>query len=221
MRLNRFRSGRRKAGFTQMIRAAGSNGIAGIIWAAAFRRKTRGRSSAGRPWFGTLRRSRINAGQATLPAIRASARHCCIGHTTAVRYNKSMQNTGSWYANLIKPTWAPPSWLFGPVWSVLYTLIIISFGAVFYNAITKKIPVLVALPFVLNIVFNLAFSPIQFSLQNNWLAAIDILLVLATLIWAMVAIYPYMKWVAWINIPYLVWVSFATVLQLTITYLNK
>ncbi|MCE9517455.1 tryptophan-rich sensory protein, partial [Candidatus Nomurabacteria bacterium] len=60
-----------------------------------------------------------------------------------------------------------------------------------------------------------------FGLKNNTLAAIDILLVLVTLIWAMVAIFPYAKWITYIQIPYLMWVSFATVLQLTITYLNR
>lgn len=87
-------------------------------------------------------------------------------------------------------------------------------------AIQKTIPLAVALPFALNIIFNLSFTPLQFGLQNNLLAAIDILLVLGTLIWAMIAIYPYAHWITYIQIPYLLWVSFATVLQLTITYLN-
>lgn len=130
-------------------------------------------------------------------------------------------NTSNWYQSLIKPTWAPPGWLFGPVWSVLYVIIAITFGTVFYKAINKQIPLIVALPFLLNIIFNLLFTPIQFGLQNNILATINILLVLLTLIWAIVAIYPHLKWVAYINLPYLAWVSFATVLQLTITWLNK
>lgn len=129
-------------------------------------------------------------------------------------------NTAFWYASLIKPTWAPPSWLFGPVWSVLYIIIFISFGAVFYKVLKKELPRVVAIPFVLNLLFNLLFSPIQFVLQNNYLAALDILLVLGTLIWFMVVIHPRVKWIAIVNIPYLLWVSFATVLQLTITYLN-
>ncbi len=129
-------------------------------------------------------------------------------------------NTYNWYSQLIKPTWAPPSWLFGPVWTILYAIITISFGTVFYKAFTKQIPWIVALPFILNLIFNFAFTPLQFGLQNNLLSAIDILLVLGTLIWAIVAIHPYIHWIAYIQIPYLLWVSFATVLQLTITYLN-
>ena len=126
-----------------------------------------------------------------------------------------------WYSTLIRPSWAPPSWLFGPVWSVLYTIIAISFGTVFYKAYKGELPFIVVLPFILNLVFNFAFTPLQFGLRNNLLAAIDILLVLGTLIWALIAIYPHLRWVALVNIPYLAWVSFATVLQLTITWLNR
>lgn len=132
-----------------------------------------------------------------------------------------MNNETSWYSQLIKPTWAPPSFLFGPVWSVLYIIIAISFGTVFYKAFNKQIPFIVVLPFILNLIFNLSFTYFQFGLKSNILAAIDISLVLITLVWLMIAIYPYIKWVAIINIPYLLWVCFATILQFTITYLNR
>jgi tryptophan-rich sensory protein len=131
-----------------------------------------------------------------------------------------MNNAYSWYQALIKPSWAPPSWLFGPAWTVLYILIAASFGAVFYKVFTREIPWIVAVPFALNLLFNFIFTPIQFGLRNNELASIDIVLILGTLVWAMYSIFPYMPWVTYINIPYLSWVSFATVLQLTITYLN-
>ena len=127
----------------------------------------------------------------------------------------------NWYQALIKPTWAPPSFLFGPVWTALYAVIIATFGYVFYASyILKKIPYQVTIPFILNIIFNIAFTPLQFWLRNNVLASIDILLILATLIWALLAIYPYARSVAYANIPYLLWVIFATCLQLAITYLN-
>jgi tryptophan-rich sensory protein len=129
-------------------------------------------------------------------------------------------NTYNWYSQLIKPSWAPPSWLFGPVWTALYAIIAVSFGTVFYKTYTKEIPWQVALPFALNLIFNFAFTPIQFGLKNNLLASLDILLVLATLIWSLMAIWPHLKWVTYANLPYLLWVIFATSLQLTITYLN-
>ncbi len=128
-----------------------------------------------------------------------------------------MQN---WYQQLIKPTWSPPAWIFGPVWTILYIIIATTFGYVAWLFIKGKIPFIVLLPFVLNLIFNFAFTPLQFALKNNVLAAIDIVLVLITIIWLMFAIYPYAKFVVYANIPYLIWVAFATVLQLRITWLN-
>jgi tryptophan-rich sensory protein len=124
------------------------------------------------------------------------------------------------YAQLKKPAWSPPGWLFGPVWTVLYVLIAISFGRVFLLAAQGKVAFTIALPFILNLIFNFAFTPLQFGLNNQKLAALDILLVLATLVWAIGVIYPVASWVALMQIPYLLWVAFATVLQLTITALN-
>jgi tryptophan-rich sensory protein len=83
-----------------------------------------------------------------------------------------------------------------------------------------EIPKIVALPFVLNLFFNAAFTPLQFGLQNNLLASLDIALVLGTLLWALIVIYPYAAVVTYVNIPYFLWVLFATILQFTITYLN-
>jgi tryptophan-rich sensory protein len=133
----------------------------------------------------------------------------------------------------MKPSWAPPAWVFGPVWSVLYVIIAVTFGTVFYKAFIGKIPWIVALPFALNLIFNFAFTPIQFGLKNNLLALVDVLFVLGTLVWALFALYefglklhietgaPTYAWVIYANIPYLLWVLFATILQLTITYLNS
>jgi len=125
------------------------------------------------------------------------------------------------YQALIKPSWSPPAWLFGPVWTVLYILIVVSFGKVFWQVFRHQLPALVALPFALNLIFNLAYTPIQFGLKNNLLASLDILLVLATLIWAILAILPHSRALALLQIPYLLWVAFATLLQLTITFLNR
>jgi tryptophan-rich sensory protein len=133
-------------------------------------------------------------------------------------------DTFTWYSKLIKPAWAPPSWLFGPVWTVLYVIIAVSFSVVFYRAFTGTLAWIVALPFALNLVFNFAFTPIQFGLKNNALAALDVSLVVGTLVWALVAVWvasPVLHWVSLANIPYLLWGIFATCLQLTITHLNR
>lgn len=132
-----------------------------------------------------------------------------------------MGNAYNWYQTLLRPTWAPPSWLFGPVWTVLYAIIAYTFGMVFYKVWQGELPYIVAFPFVLNLIFNFAFTPLQFGLKNNLYAAVDIALVLITLVWAFIIIWPHMRWVVYANIPYLLWVCFATVLQFTVTYLNR
>ena len=124
------------------------------------------------------------------------------------------------YSEYIKPWFAPPAWLFGPVWSVLYILIAISFGYVFYQVIKGRWPKAVAVPFAINLIANLLFTPVQFGLNSLPLASLVIVIVLISLLFAMRAVWPYAKWVTYIQIPYLLWVSFATVLQLTILYLN-
>ena len=132
--------------------------------------------------------------------------------------------TYNWYSQLIKPTWAPPTWVFGPVWTALYAIIAVTYGIVFYRVAMGSLAWLVALPFVLNLIFNFAFTPIQFGLRNNLLASIDILLVVGTLVWALAALWyasPELRWIVYANIPYLLWGTFATCLQLTITYLNR
>jgi tryptophan-rich sensory protein len=131
-----------------------------------------------------------------------------------------MNQEYQWYMQLIKPEWAPPSWLFGPVWTVLYVIIAITFVMVFYKVWKKQWPFSLAIPFALNLVFNFLFTPIQFGLRNNLLAAVDIALVLVTLIWAMRDVYPKDKRITYALIPYLLWVAFATVLQFSVTVLN-
>ena len=125
------------------------------------------------------------------------------------------------YRSYKKPSWAPPAWLFGPVWTALYVLIALSFGYVGYAWVSGTIPANVALPFALNLVFNFLFTPIQFRWHNFALAALDVLAVWVTLVWALLAVLPFAPWVAYTNLPYLAWVSFATVLQITVTILNR
>ena len=125
------------------------------------------------------------------------------------------------YQDYIKPSWAPPSWLFGPVWTFLYAIIFSTYGFVFYQVINKKIPGFVAIPFILNLIFNFIFTYLQFGLRNYLLAAIDVVLTLLTILWMFYEVWPYSKNVVYLNLPYLLWVTLATVLQITITILNK
>ncbi len=126
-----------------------------------------------------------------------------------------------WYNSLIKPSWTPAPATIGLIWRILYPIIFITFGFVFLQAIRRKIGWQVALPFAINLLTNLIFTPIQFGLQNLPLAAVDILIVWGTIFWMIAAIWKHYKWVALAQVPYLVWVSIATFLQLSITWNNR
>lgn len=130
-------------------------------------------------------------------------------------------SSAAWYAQLLKPFFAPPASVFAPVWTVLYIVIAISFGYVLVQCLRRRFPLPLLVPFGLNLLFNAGYTPLQFGLRSNLLASIDILLVLGTLVWAMSAVWQRARWVALVNIPYLLWVAFATVLQLSITWLNR
>ncbi len=125
-----------------------------------------------------------------------------------------------WYNSLAKPSWTPPPATIGLIWQILYPVIFITFGFVLVQALRGKLPWSVALPFAINLVANLMFTPIQFGMRNLPLASADILIVLATIVWMMIAVWPHYRWVALAQVPYLLWVSTATVLQLSITAMN-
>lgn len=125
-----------------------------------------------------------------------------------------------WYNSLEKPAWTPEPSTIGLIWQILYPVILITFGFVFFRAIRGKLPWLVALPFGINLLANILFTPIQFGLRNLPLAAIDIAIVWVTILWMMVAVWKHYNWVAVAQVPYLIWVSIATVLQFLITWNN-
>lgn len=132
-----------------------------------------------------------------------------------------MNDTQKYYKNLKKPFFSPPSWIFGPVWTLLYIIIFSSFWYGFYLYFNGEIPSYIAILFLLNLIFNFCFTPLQFRLRNNFLALIDIILVLVTLLLLIIFIFPYNSVISYFQIPYLIWVIFATILQISITYLNR
>ena len=125
-----------------------------------------------------------------------------------------------WYNSLAKPSWTPAPASIGLIWNILYPIIFVTFAFVFVQALRAKLPWRVALPFGINLVANLIFTPILFGLRNLPLATADILIVLATIVWTMIAVWPHYRWVALAQAPYLAWVTTATVLQLSITAMN-
>jgi translocator protein len=125
-----------------------------------------------------------------------------------------------WYNNLHKPAWTPAPATIGLIWTLLYPVIIITFGFVFIQAARAKIPWKVAIPFALNLASNLLFTPIFSGMKNLPLATFDILIVWGSLLWCIIAIWRHYKWVAIAQIPYFIWVTTATILQISITVMN-
>lgn len=125
-----------------------------------------------------------------------------------------------WYEALAKPSWAPQPMVFGMVWSVLYPVIFLAFGYVVVRVAQGQMPAALLLPIGLNLAANFAFTPIQFGMRDLALASADILLVLATTVWCIAAIWPHAPVAAVALVPYLVWVTIATVLQLSIAWMN-
>jgi benzodiazapine receptor len=128
----------------------------------------------------------------------------------------------TWYDGLAKPKWTPAPSVIGTIWTIVYPLILIAAVASVVKVVRGELPRLILVPLVINLVSNFAFTPIQFGLRNLPLAAADIVVVLATIIWWIVLAWrPGSEWIALVLSPYLVWVSAATVLQVSITFMNR
>ncbi len=125
-----------------------------------------------------------------------------------------------WYDSLAKPAWTPEPAFIGLMWQIIYPIIIVTFGFVFVQALRKKIPRAVAIPFAINLMANVIFTPIQFGLRNLTLASVDILVVWGSIVWLVLAIWKHYRWIAVAQMPYFAWVSTATVLQLSINWMN-
>lgn len=132
-----------------------------------------------------------------------------------------MREWSAWYDALAKPSWTPAPGVIGTIWTVLYPIIFVALGAIVLKVYRGELPRIVLLPVALNVASNVAFTPIQFGLRNLPLATADILVVLVTIAWTMVLVWPTDRRIALALVPYLAWVSTATVLQVSITLANR
>ena len=126
-----------------------------------------------------------------------------------------------WYDALAKPSWTPDPAFIGLMWQIIYPIIFLTFGFVFLQALRRKIPLAVALPFAVNLASNLLFTPIQFGLRNLTLASVDILIMWVSIVWMVAAVWKHYRWVAVAQAPYFAWVSAAAVLQISIDLMNR
>lgn len=128
-------------------------------------------------------------------------------------------NIEGWYAELTKPSWNPPAWVFAPVWITLFTLMGI---AAFFIWQEKHTVVRVAALrfYIIQLVLNASWSFLFFGMHRPDLAFIEILILWAFILITLLYFWKLRPLAGYLMIPYLAWVSFAAVLNATIWYLN-
>jgi tryptophan-rich sensory protein len=125
---------------------------------------------------------------------------------------------GSWYASLVKPWFTPPSWVFGPVWTILYALMGIAAGLVWH---AKKTPAHPALKiYFVQLGLNVIWSLLFFGLRSPLLALVEIVILWFAIALTIRAFYPISKNAAMLLVPYILWVTVATALNAGVWLLN-
>lgn len=131
----------------------------------------------------------------------------------------TVDEIANWYRFIYKPSWNPPNWIFGPMWTTLYILMGIAVALIWQSSHQPKKRAIIL--FIIQFIFNLAWSFIFFNLHAIGWALAEILMMLLFIMLTIVSFYKINKTAAFLLIPYLLWVSFATVLNGSIWYLNN
>jgi len=151
-----------------------------------------------------------------LKLIIALATPLLIGFSGSLFTISEIEN---WYQTLQKPSWNPPNWLFGPVWTALYVLMGISLFLVWRSAASQKSTAIIL--FALQLVLNFFWSFIFFKEHQPGFAFAEILVLWLMILLTIFSFGRINKVAAWLLVPYMSWVSFAAVLNFTIWQLNK
>jgi WD40 repeat protein/tryptophan-rich sensory protein len=127
---------------------------------------------------------------------------------------------GEWYAALRKPSWNPPGWIFGPVWTTLYTMMAVAAWLVWRQGGwgMRRKPLLI---FVAQLALNALWTPLFFGLHRPGVAFAGIVLLWLAIATTLAAFWPVSRLAAWLLAPYLAWVSFAAALNFTLWRLNS
>jgi tryptophan-rich sensory protein len=123
-----------------------------------------------------------------------------------------------WYAELAKPSFTPPNWVFGPVWTTLYVMIAVAAWLVWRSDNAARAGALALWGVQLSL--NLAWSLLFFGLKDVGLALLDIVILLVAIVVTIAAFARASRLAAWLLVPYLVWVAYATALNFAIWRLN-
>lgn len=129
------------------------------------------------------------------------------------------QSVPEWYATLNQPSFNPPNWIFGPVWTTLYILMGISLFLIWKQDASKKRNLAISV-FLLQLLLNFAWSFLFFYFNMIGLALLEIVVLWISIVVMMVLFYRIKPLASYINIPYLLWVTFATVLNASYYFLN-
>jgi len=132
-----------------------------------------------------------------------------------------MDSVRTWYPALVRPSFAPPPWVFGPVWTTLYVMMGVASWLVWRQGF-GRLEVRSALVFYgVQLVFNLAWSWLFFGLQKPFLALLDIVVLLVLIGVTAIRFAAVSRGAALLLLPYLAWVAFATVLNGGFWWLNR
>ncbi len=125
-----------------------------------------------------------------------------------------------WYESLNKPSFSPPNFVFGPVWTTLYILMGISFYFAISKAKGKIVRKDLVLIYVIQLVLNTFWSIVFFGLRNPFLGAVVIVSLWLAIVAMIIKFFRVLPLAGILNVPYLLWVSFASYLNFWIYYLN-
>lgn len=132
----------------------------------------------------------------------------------------SSQSVPEWFATLNRPSFNPPSWIFGPVWTTLYILMGISLFLIWKQDVSKERNQAIMV-FLFQLLLNFGWSFIFFYFNMIGFALVEIILLWINIVIMLVLFYRIKPMAAYINIPYLLWVTFATILNASYYLLNR
>ncbi len=149
------------------------------------------------------------------PGLAAVAVAILVGTTGGL-----LTDIGPWYRALAKPSWQPPDWLFGPVWTLIFTLTAIAFVVAWNGAATDRQRHQLARVFLANAVLNVVWSALFFALQRPGFALAEIVVLWLSIALMIAAAARASRPAGLLLVPYLAWVTFAAVLNAAIVRLN-
>lgn len=153
----------------------------------------------------------------TLKLIIAVALPLVVGATSGFF---TMTGVESWYQTINKPSWNPPNWVFGPVWTTLYILMGVALFLVWKADTSAELKKIAISLFAVQLVFNFFWSFIFFYLQQPGWAVLELAIMWIFILLTIFAFAQVSKTAAWLLVPYISWVSFAGILNYTIWKLN-